>query len=294
MDRWCRAAGAATRSARSGCGSPPAAAPTSRGLRVDGGRARRLPGGRGARARRRPARAGRAAGRAHRAARSAPASSSPGSARTRPATGSATSTGGSRPGTATSSSGSTPRSARSTSSWCSTRRSTPASRAGPALDLTVRAATGLAQTYLRSHDRVGLVTFGGPLHWLVPADRPAPALPDQRGADVGAPGPDRPGRRGRRAQHRPPPAAGCCRAARSSRCSPRCWTTARWRRSGTCASAGSRRWSIDVLNAEPDVAPARRRCGAGPAHLADAARGAAGRAGQRRGAGARLGRRRPS
>jgi uncharacterized protein (DUF58 family) len=40
------------------------------------------------------------------------------------------------------------------------------------LDLTVRAATGLAQTYLRSHDRVGLVTFGGPLRWLAPATGP--------------------------------------------------------------------------------------------------------------------------
>lgn len=40
------------------------------------------------------------------------------------------------------------------------------------LDLTVRAATGLAQTYLRAHDRVGLVTFGGPLHWLAPATGP--------------------------------------------------------------------------------------------------------------------------
>lgn len=40
------------------------------------------------------------------------------------------------------------------------------------LDLTVRAATGLAQTYLRSHDRVGLVTFGGPLRWLSPAAGP--------------------------------------------------------------------------------------------------------------------------
>lgn len=37
------------------------------------------------------------------------------------------------------------------------------------LDLTVRAASGLAQSYLRSHDRVGLLTFGGPLHWLTPA-----------------------------------------------------------------------------------------------------------------------------
>lgn len=48
--------------------------------------------------------------------------------------------------------------------------------AGPpgssSLDLTVRAATGLAQTYLRSHDRVGLVTFGGPLRWLEPATGP--------------------------------------------------------------------------------------------------------------------------
>jgi uncharacterized protein (DUF58 family) len=40
------------------------------------------------------------------------------------------------------------------------------------LDLTVRAATGLAQTYLKAHDRVGLVTFGGPLHWLAPATGP--------------------------------------------------------------------------------------------------------------------------
>ncbi len=40
------------------------------------------------------------------------------------------------------------------------------------LDLTVRAATGLAQTYLKAHDRVGLVTFGGPLRWLAPAAGP--------------------------------------------------------------------------------------------------------------------------
>ena len=40
------------------------------------------------------------------------------------------------------------------------------------LDLTVRAATGLAQTYLRAHDRVGLVTYGGPLRWLSPAAGP--------------------------------------------------------------------------------------------------------------------------
>jgi len=44
------------------------------------------------------------------------------------------------------------------------------------LDLTVRAATGLAQSYLRAHDRVGLVTFGGPLHWLAPATGPRQLL----------------------------------------------------------------------------------------------------------------------
>lgn len=37
------------------------------------------------------------------------------------------------------------------------------------LDLTVRAATGLAQTYLKAHDRVGVVSLGGSLRWLTPA-----------------------------------------------------------------------------------------------------------------------------
>ncbi|MGH8971393.1 MAG: DUF58 domain-containing protein, partial [Actinomycetes bacterium] len=37
------------------------------------------------------------------------------------------------------------------------------------LDLTVRAATGLATTYLRVADRVGLVTLGGSVRWLTPA-----------------------------------------------------------------------------------------------------------------------------
>ena len=36
------------------------------------------------------------------------------------------------------------------------------------LDLTVRAATGLASSYLRLHDRVGLVTLGGWTRWLTP------------------------------------------------------------------------------------------------------------------------------
>lgn len=40
------------------------------------------------------------------------------------------------------------------------------------LDLTVRAASGLARSYLRAHDRVGVLTFGGPLRWLSPATGP--------------------------------------------------------------------------------------------------------------------------
>jgi uncharacterized protein (DUF58 family) len=37
------------------------------------------------------------------------------------------------------------------------------------LDLTVRAAVSLAERYLRYKDRVGLVSFGGTLNWLLPA-----------------------------------------------------------------------------------------------------------------------------
>jgi len=37
------------------------------------------------------------------------------------------------------------------------------------LDMTVRAATSLAQRYLQRKDRVGLVSFGGVLSWLLPA-----------------------------------------------------------------------------------------------------------------------------
>jgi uncharacterized protein (DUF58 family) len=37
------------------------------------------------------------------------------------------------------------------------------------LDLTVRAATSLAHRYLQRKDRVGLVSFGGFLSWLLPA-----------------------------------------------------------------------------------------------------------------------------
>jgi uncharacterized protein (DUF58 family) len=38
-----------------------------------------------------------------------------------------------------------------------------------ALGRQVRAASGLADAYLRRHDRVGLVGFGGVLHWVEPA-----------------------------------------------------------------------------------------------------------------------------
>ncbi len=36
------------------------------------------------------------------------------------------------------------------------------------LDLAVRAIAGLARSHLRRHDRVGLVTFGEPIRWLLP------------------------------------------------------------------------------------------------------------------------------
>ena len=45
-----------------------------------------------------------------------------------------------------------------------------ARRGGPGtLDLAVRAAGSLAERYLRNKDRVGLVSFGGVLNWLIPA-----------------------------------------------------------------------------------------------------------------------------
>ena len=40
------------------------------------------------------------------------------------------------------------------------------------LDAAIRAAAGLADRYLREKDRVGLVSFGGRLAWLVPASGP--------------------------------------------------------------------------------------------------------------------------
>jgi uncharacterized protein (DUF58 family) len=45
-----------------------------------------------------------------------------------------------------------------------------ARRGGPGtLDLAVRAAGSLVERYLRNKDRVGLISFGGVLNWLIPA-----------------------------------------------------------------------------------------------------------------------------
>lgn len=41
-------------------------------------------------------------------------------------------------------------------------------RGGSTLDDSVRVAAGIARAYLRSHDRVGIVSLGGKLRWLTP------------------------------------------------------------------------------------------------------------------------------
>jgi uncharacterized protein (DUF58 family) len=41
-------------------------------------------------------------------------------------------------------------------------------RGGSTLDDSVRVAAGITRAYLRSHDRVGIVSLGGQLHWLTP------------------------------------------------------------------------------------------------------------------------------
>ena len=41
-------------------------------------------------------------------------------------------------------------------------------RGGSTLDSSVRVAAGIARAYLRSHDRVGIVSLGGRLRWLTP------------------------------------------------------------------------------------------------------------------------------
>ena len=44
----------------------------------------------------------------------------------------------------------------------------------------VRAAASLAVAYLERRDRVGVVGFGGDVHWLLPATGQRAALPDRR------------------------------------------------------------------------------------------------------------------
>ena len=51
----------------------------------------------------------------------------------------------------------------------------PPAREG-ALTLAVRAGAGLAEAHLRVRDRVGVVTFGGVLHWLAPGSGVTHAL----------------------------------------------------------------------------------------------------------------------
>lgn len=45
-----------------------------------------------------------------------------------------------------------------------------------ALTLAIRAAAGLAEAHLRARDRVGVITFGGVLHWLAPGSGVTHAL----------------------------------------------------------------------------------------------------------------------
>ena len=80
---------------------------------------------------------------------------------------------------------------------CWTPRPTPGQPGRSTLDLTVRAATGLAQSYLRRARPGRAGDLRRPAAVAHPGDRPAPALPGQRGADVDAAGRHR-ARRGRR------------------------------------------------------------------------------------------------
>jgi uncharacterized protein (DUF58 family) len=49
-------------------------------------------------------------------------------------------------------------------------------RGGSTLDDSVRVAAGIARAYLRSHDRVGIVSLGGKLRWLTPGTGPTHLL----------------------------------------------------------------------------------------------------------------------
>ena len=49
-------------------------------------------------------------------------------------------------------------------------------RGGSTLDASVRVAAGITRAYLRSHDRVGIVSLGGRLRWLTPGTGPTHLL----------------------------------------------------------------------------------------------------------------------
>ena len=156
--------------------APRACAPPGRGRRVvhrdRAGRGRRpRPAGHRAPAHARGAGAHAGRGRpAPLAARAARGSSSPRCGRGFRATTRGGCTGARRRAAASPSSPSATPSARRTSCiFVDTFADLPSppAREG-ALTLAVRAAAGLAEAHLRVRDRVGVVTFGGVLHWLAP------------------------------------------------------------------------------------------------------------------------------
>ena len=136
--------------------------------------------------------------------------------------------------------------------------------AASSLDLTVRAASAVAEHHVRSGDRVGLRVVGRrPASWSATAPGPAPAAD----ASTPWPGSGRRGRRGRGGR----PAAAASPAAPSSSCSRRCWPSRSARSPRRCSGAGVPVLVVDTLPA--DVRPRRRggrRPAAGRAGLADA------------------------
>ena len=58
-------------------------------------------------------------------------------------------------------------------------------RAATTLDLGVRAAASLATAYLARKDRVGLINYGGLIHWVRPAAGPRPVRAPGRCAVAG-------------------------------------------------------------------------------------------------------------
>ncbi|MFD0636325.1 DUF58 domain-containing protein [Catenulispora yoronensis] len=116
------------------------------------------------------------------------------------------------------------------------------------LDIAVRGAAGLAQAYLKAHDRIGVVTLSGRVQWLSP-DRGTPTCTASRRPSwtCARTSPTRPA-----ACDACPP--GCCRAAPWCTCSARCWTRWSWSRSGTWPTAATRWWSWTCWRTSPSRA----------------------------------------